>query len=93
MSPESIGCPELKNIGHTLWVIQKTSFWFSRHVYHGGQALHADITRRPLAPLLVCEPWVGCNPLAHVLPSLTQTSGSGCQEAYRVSHKYAHGDA
>ena len=25
-------CPELKNIGLTLWVIRKTSFWFSRHV-------------------------------------------------------------
>ena len=32
ISPEPISCPELKNISLALWVIQKTSFWFGRHV-------------------------------------------------------------
>ena len=32
IAPEAMSCPELKNIGLTLWVIQKTSVWFSRHV-------------------------------------------------------------
>ena len=32
ISPEPIGCPKLKNISLTLWVIWKTSFWFGRHV-------------------------------------------------------------
>ena len=37
------------------------------------------------------EPWVGCSPISS--SSLTPTSGSGCQEAHGVSHKYALGDA
>ena len=32
IAAEPMSCPELKNIGLTLWVIQKTSVWFSRHV-------------------------------------------------------------
>ena len=41
ISPEPMGCPELKNIGLTLWVIQKTSVWFSRHVYILGPWWHS----------------------------------------------------
>ena len=32
ISLEPVRCPELKNIGLTVWAIQKTSFWFSGHV-------------------------------------------------------------
>ena len=32
-----MSCPEFKNIGPTLWVIQKTSFWFGRHVRGGPE--------------------------------------------------------
>ena len=27
-----MSCPESKNIGHALWAIRKTLFWFRRHV-------------------------------------------------------------
>ena len=32
ISPKPMRCPELKNIGLTLWAIRKTSFLFSGHV-------------------------------------------------------------
>ena len=32
--PEPMRCPECENIGLNLWPIQKTSFWFCRHVLH-----------------------------------------------------------
>ena len=45
-----MGCPGLKNIGLTLWPIQKTSFWFCRHVpgnagvdAGGGRALSGSM--------------------------------------------------
>ena len=42
ISPEPMSCPKLKNISLTLWVIRKTSFWFSGHVDPNGVVHHVQ---------------------------------------------------
>ena len=54
ISPEPISCPELKNISLTLWVIQKTSFWFSRHVFNYNWHFPARVSAHfPVSALLL----------------------------------------
>ena len=74
IAPEPMSCPELKNIGLTLWVIQKISVWLSRHVLmiryyavHLQEALLGDsyelhtenMCSNPCPPQAAPSLWIG----------------------------------
>ena len=52
ISTEPMRCPQLKNIGLTLWAIRKTSFLFSGHVLRLLQFLSFPIAIL-ISPLLI----------------------------------------